>query len=338
MSEEDSASWRKLQAAIGTTSAVRVGFPEEGEQPLIALPGEIRAASPMDPEGIGPRLIMVLETDTDDDPWINACLIGQATEVASDKDVRLRPEETSLPFPILLQTDVVGPLFMVQLGPALGRASASLLDDLKSAVYGDWRPGLGAHRGTPIIRRDEARWKIKESEIATMHGLSHSCMEHLMEADAGQGVAEVVLDPALLGTDAAFPGFRTLLKAVSVADEQQLRLDVPAEGLVDAGGLPAWTASLSPDEVRALDPVWHGLLRRGEPSEPGLQWKSAPRSPIGDILAGHIAQRASSGRRAFRVLTSSSQWSAATSGGVLMLEVEGVGRIQVKPEPVEEAA
>src|SRR5256885_15496886 len=123
-----------LQQALSGAYAAPVGFPEEGEWPVDALPGDIRAALPMDGSDVPARLVLILESYSDGDSWVNVCLIGDAPECAGDKDIRLDPAETSTAFPLLVQTDVVGPLFMVQLGPRVGRVEAPLLASLKGAV------------------------------------------------------------------------------------------------------------------------------------------------------------------------------------------------------------
>jgi hypothetical protein len=338
MSDEQVPAW--LQAAVTRIPTRQIEFPENADWPLEARPGEIRAARSMDAESAGTRLMLVLETYTEADPWINACLIAEAVEVATDKDLRLEPSDTDLPFPVLVESDVVGPLFMVQLGPLLGQIDASLLDDLKAAVYGEWISTLGDRRGMPIIARDDARWRLKEDEIAAMHALAHACMEHLMMADGKQGTTDVVLDPGFLSSEPVSP-VPTLLNLLVVVDKEQIRLDVPTEGLARTGELPEWTASLSPDEARALEPVWQGCLRAERQTERGerdTHWSAGWSASSDETLTRHLARRATGGTRAFRVLTSRSHWPGSTSGGVVALEIEGMGRIQVKPELVEAEA
>jgi hypothetical protein len=295
----------------------------------------------MDAESPGARLVLVLETYTEADPWINACLIAEAVEAAGDKDIRLDPADTDLSFPLLVESDVVGPLFMVQLGPRLGHIGASLLNEVKAAVLGEWASGLEPRRGVPIVARDDARWHLKENEIAVLHTLANACMEHLMAADDTQSSPDVILDPALLGSEPRVSPVPTLLKFLDLVDEEKLKLDVPAEELVRSGGLPEWTENLSPDEVRALEPVWQGCLRLqplADCSERDVRWSGGWRQPIDETLVRHLTQRACGGTRAFRVLTSSSQWPEATRDGVVALEIERIGKIQVKPEPVGEEA
>lgn len=339
MSVERSPSW--LQAALGRTFAP-VGFPEEGEWPLKAVPGEIRAARPMDEEKVTARLVAILEAYTDGDPWVNACLIGDAPEAAGDKDVRLDSEDTDLPFPALVQTDVVGPLFMVQLGPRVGQLAPALLDDLRTAVYGNWASGILKRRGTPITGKQDARWRLKQEEVGDMHALAYACMDHLMKAEVKDTAGDLVLDPAFFGPDAAEPPLAAMLRVVSMAEEEGLQLDVPTEGSGDLSRLRAWAASLGPDQVRAMQTLWQGCLKSDEPAgvyeASQLNWRFDWRSSGAPALARHLAGHASRGRRAFRVLTYHKYWPESTHGGVIALDVEGVGTIQVKPELVEEAA
>lgn len=331
-----------LEAAISGIRTPRVGFPEQAEWPLTAAAGEIRAARPMDQEHLGARLVVVLETYTDDDPWVNACLVAEAIEVAGDRDIRFDPEESGLSFPVVVESDVVGPLFVVQLGPVLGRIDASLLAAIRSAVHGERAPTLAGRRGTPIKGRLDARWHLKEDEVGTMHALAHACMEHLLRTDVEGGGREAVLDPSLLG-DATIPSVNpVLLKALSFVEREGLQLDVPVDRVVASSPLPEWASKLTPDEVRALNGVWQGCLRTDVPDVDlggrPVQWQPGWAAERADLLTRHLARRAAAGQRAFRILTSRLCWPEASGTTVVALDVEGVGRVQVKPELVEEAA
>jgi hypothetical protein len=161
-----------------------------------------------------------------------------------------------------------------------------------------------------------------------------------MMADGEREALDVILDPALLSSEPPVSPVSTLLKLLAVVDEEQMRLDVPTDGLTRTGGLPEWTASLSPDEARALEPVWQGCLRAEQQTdrgECGAHWSAGWSTPTDETLARHLARRAAGGTRAFRVLTSRSHWPGSTPGGVVALEIEGMGRIQVKLELVEAA-
>ena len=192
----DIPSW--LEAVLADSARPAIALPDQAGWLVRAEPGEIRAALPMDNAGGSARLVLVLESYTDDDPWINACLIGQAVDAAGDKDVRLDPEDTDVSFPVLVETDVVGPLFMVQLGPVLGALDDSLLDELSSAVYGTWDPSLLRRRGLPIMSRAEARWRLKEDEIAAMHSLGSHCLAHHLTRETDVSAVSAIVDPALL--------------------------------------------------------------------------------------------------------------------------------------------
>jgi len=340
MSGEHAPSW--LQAALGRTFVLPVGFAEEGESPLKAIRGEIRVARPMDEEKVSARLIVILEAYTDGDPWVNACLINNALEAAGDKDVRLDAEDTNLSFPTLVETDVVGPLFMIQLGPRIGQLAAPLLDELRAAVYGTWGPNVVNRRGTPIMGKHDARWRLKEQEIGEMHALAYACMDHLIKADVKETAADLVLDPAFIRPDAVEPPLATMLRVVSVAEDEGLNLDIPTEGSHNMSRLRNWAASLMPDEVRALESLWQGCLKSDEPKgvfrEDQLNWRLGWPSPGANSLAQHLAAHASRGGRAFRVATSRKNWPEGTQGGVIGLDVEGIGTVQVKPELLDVAA
>jgi hypothetical protein len=334
-----------LEGVLAGVPRRPVAFPDEAEWLVRAEPGELRTAQPMDPDGGSGRLMLVLEAYTEDDPWVNACLIAPAAEVAGDRDVLLDPVETGLPFRALVETDTVGPLLMVQLGPSLGRVDADTLEDLRAAVYGEWRPSLAAKRGIPIMNRNEARWRVKEEELAAMHALSIHCLAHHLARESEVQPADAILDPALLEPTEVTPAI-WLLKVISVAEKERLAIDTPVEQLREGQQLREWVASLGPDEWRALEPIWQGGLRSGGPKPAddagAVEWASRWPAPGADILARHVAAQARRGRRAFRVLTSASHWGDkaddVSRGVVGSLHIAEVGTVQVKPELIEEAA
>jgi hypothetical protein len=157
---------------------------------------------------------------------------------------------------------------------------------------------------------------------------------------------DAILDPALLEPSEGTTPATKLLKVVSLAEKERLTIDTPAAQLRERERLRDWVASLGPDEWRALEPIWQGSLRAVEPepetADADTDWDSRWPAPHADVLARRIASEARRGRRAFRVLTSADYWGdraqALSLGAVGSLHVVDVGRVQVKPELVEEAA
>lgn len=334
MSPESSVPW--LDSAVARITRGPVGFPEAGEWPLRATAGEIRAARPMDEERVNARLILVVDAHVEDDPWVNACLLSNDVEVASDKDVRVDPDDTGTSFASLVETDIVGPLFMAQLGPRVGQVDPSLLEDIEASVYGEWRATLAGRRGLPISDREEARWRIKEGEVASMHALAHACLEHFLKAGTTRQT-DVVIDPAFFA-EAGQPSMPTILKVLSgIEDQDYGRVAVPTNTEL-ASRISDWSSSLGPDEVRALEAVWQGCLRAEtqwiDSESPQPTWTYPWNSVGSEVLASHLARRALSGQRAVRVLTPREYWDEPPQGAVIGLDVSGVGRVQVKPELV----
>jgi hypothetical protein len=339
MSNAQVPEW--LHQALSSAPAAPVGFPEEGEWPIDALPGDIRAALPMDGGDVPARLVLILESFSDGDSWANVCLIGDAPEASGNRDIRLDPEETSATFPLLVQTDVVGPLFMVQLGPRVGHVEAPLLASLRSAVYGEIPADLAGRYGMPIVGSRDARWQLKDAEVSAMHGLAHDCMQHLLNLDRTEGAVSVVLDPAFITADVQ-PSTRSMLRVVTIAARKGFTLDVPLPSPNETARLEEWMGSLDSDEVRAMEALWQGFLRRPETheaiNEPNPEWADTWQTPGAQSLGRHLAGRAAGGTRAFRVLTQSELWPSPGQKGVFAFHSEQIGRIQVKPEWVTEAA
>ena len=125
-----------------------------------------------------------------------------------------------------------------------------------------------------------------------------------------------------------------------------MTIDTPAESLREGDRLRDWITSLGPDEWRALEPLWQGSLRAAAPQHAAdlhdAEWSSHWPGPGADELARRVAAEARRGRRAFRVLTNAHYWGdraqQVSRGAVGSLDVVDVGRVQVKPELVEEAA
>jgi hypothetical protein len=300
----------------------------------------------MDHDDTSPRLVLVLESYTEEDPWVNACVIANAVEIAGDKDVRLAPDDTGLSFSVLAETDVVGPLFMVQLGPAVGALDDCLLDILNAAVHGNWDSALLSRRGVPIMSRTDARWRLKEDEIAAIHSLSSHCLQHLVEANnLPATTSSATIAPELFEEAADNDPPKTLLRVASFAESEKLELTMPAEELCTGNRLNDWITDLGPDEWRALEPIWHASLRPPEAHDEvvgKVSWTPQWPGRNAESLAQRLATNARRGRRTFRVLTDRAAWKGHAHnllpGGVLALDIDGVGCVQVKPELVDEVA
>lgn len=328
-----------LEAALDPGEGTRVTFPDADSWFAVPQPGEIRAARPMDetPE-VSPRLVVVLDVDVAGDPWVNALLIAETVDVITDRDIRLDPADTGLSFPILVEADIVGPLFVVQLGPALTTLSPSLLEDLRAEVHGDRRANFSGRRGLPLKTNREARWRWKEQELAVMHEMAYPCMELELRQDAGVTLIDPVLTREIGSAEASFGPVELVLRLLAAGPEGYPgAVSMVPEGITSEGGLAAWIADLSPDLARAIEPALTGALSAPTAEElvPAAHWEPAWPSEGTEALSLAIAVRARRGLRAIRVATRRSDWPDVHGGEAVALYIPGIGLVQVKPEVIE---
>ncbi len=352
-----------LRDALGQARArPPMPSPEDSEWPSWPEPGEFRVATPMDRSpGERARMVLLFEVELGDDPWVNAFLVGDTVDVAAAADVRLEPEETGLPFPALVETDVPGPLFLVQLGPPLGRVEPELLDRLMRVASGEADPYLDPRRGLPLFDRRDARWAWKDRELAEMHALAYPCMAAALRSPAG---GSVLVDPEVMSWVERAPGeVEAVRRLVSVLSSAGGRgpgeLEAVFATTSGARSFRQRLQALGPDAWRAIEPaLTKGLghsragmaAARWRPDWPTAGWRALERR-----IAAEAAAR---GARSFRVVTRGQRTpngvqAAAgvvrdhSPGGAGMasprihaLEVEGIGLVQVRAEAIvgEDAA
>jgi hypothetical protein len=155
--------------------------PQAADGPV--APGDIRIARLEQ----GNRLVLVLGAEDG-----HVCLVALASnefERATDQDVLVRNDEAALPYDILIETDVNGPILPDRLGPALGRIDIRLTELLqRAALEGVFDPTLDARRGIPLRNLEAARgrWKVDEGQLLDENLVSPA-----------QGDVPVLVDPAV---------------------------------------------------------------------------------------------------------------------------------------------
>lgn len=122
-------------------------------------PREFRVAKPI---GSG-RARLVLVTDIPEEGVANVMLVADSTDVISTEDALLYRHETGLPFDIVVETDVVGCVYVNQLSPPLGKLTMDIgaILDIRRSRGGIYTPMFLKH------------WK--ENELADMHNISYHC-------------------------------------------------------------------------------------------------------------------------------------------------------------------
>jgi hypothetical protein len=259
---------------------------------------------------------MVLVTRVDQPTrTVGVVLLSPETDLWTDTDILLKGEETGLAFDLLLQTELVGPLFWSQLGHPVGRLDAKLLDELIHAL--EQHPdNLAGRRGLPIRDQADLRWAHKQSEAETLGRLVRSCGTELVDPVAPEIHPDVFAD------------------AVEHADERVCRallgdVDEPLAPLpVDLLPGPPAEASMDRDVENLVVSFQEASLAHEDDGPPDrracaagvVRW-SRPAPPR---LSDLVGMRAAQGRKLVRVRTV----AGAEADGPSAAETED-GRIQV---------
>ena len=134
-------------------------------------------------------------------------LVHAAPELATDRDVVLPSDVSSAPYDAVVQTDLRGAVWILQLGKRFGRLAAPALaavmaaDDITEAGELPMAPAARPaelHTGIPLAGPLDRRWSFKESEGAALRALAADCTEALLDQELDWEVNPGLLQPELL--------------------------------------------------------------------------------------------------------------------------------------------
>src|SRR5262245_43130801 len=112
------------------------------------------------------RLVLVLNAE--DGHVCQVALASNEFDLATDQDVRVAKAEAHLPYDLLIETDVNGPVRSNRLGDRVGQLEGTLSEWIaEAAVEGRFRPELDDRRGLPLhdLHRSRGTWKVAEGEL-----------------------------------------------------------------------------------------------------------------------------------------------------------------------------
>lgn len=335
----------RVREALRGRGFRRLPFPDEETWPAAPEPGQLRVALPMDlpSPDLPPRLVLVFEVELGEDPWVNASLVAEGPEPFTASDVRLEASETGLPFAVVIETDVVGPLFVAQLGPVLGSVEPDVLADLRRELAGDRSPRFAGRRGLPVFAHEDSRWAWKDRELATMHMLSFPCMRRELQpvtrVPETLVLVEAAATAAVMETDEPAERLHRLLRLLSaVGAPSPAAVELVPADVSQARSLVETVAELGSDALRAAEPALAGALRGRTGPAPRARWRPGWPSTGREALERRIVARALEGVRSCRVVTRRGRLARRGSPDVHALEIEGIGIVQVKAEEIEEEA
>jgi hypothetical protein len=157
--------------------------------------GDLRFCRGIPGVAIEPRLVLVLSVDSDHD-FADVLLLHTATEMACDVDVVVPRAVSGTPYDVVVQTDLRGVVWLLQVGSAIGRLDDDVLSTLGTGtneVVGDHRSTV--YRGLRLAGPSDPRWDFKGSEGVELRGLTRDCTEALLDE------GDWIVDPGLLRPD-----------------------------------------------------------------------------------------------------------------------------------------
>lgn len=133
------------------------------------------------------RLCLVLGVDPTDE-FADVVLTHTAPELATSVDGVVPPELSGAPYDIVVQTDLRGAVWTLQLGRRVGWIDEPALNNLTSIVLGRTEDpdssGGGLHAGIPLQGPADRRWSFKEEEGAELRRLTANCTDAVLDGDS----------------------------------------------------------------------------------------------------------------------------------------------------------
>lgn len=161
--------------------------------------GDVRVIEPL-PWLDGPRRLAVVRRVDADRDIAEMMLAHPWPEVATDTDAIIASSDSGLPFPLVVECYVRGPVWLLQVRERSGVLTESLLDTIGSAVI-DRNPAIeGVHTGLPLAGPADARWRFKEQEVVEWRTLTDDCAATLLDDDDAWPLAPNRLQPHSYGT------------------------------------------------------------------------------------------------------------------------------------------
>jgi hypothetical protein len=198
----------------------------------VPKPGEIVLAnSPGDDSELS-RLVAVVDVHPQTYSVV-ALLISNRVEDRTDADFLAEPDETGLPYPVVIQSDIVGALFENQLSHPHGTVPDGLMGAIRRVQIGGSAGDDDGRRGLPLRSRLDPRWRQKESEIDDMQQLAATCTETLL--------APPVIDPGIVEFE--------MRSAEEIEAACAALLEAHQQGM---GVLPGWMAELAQEQLAAV--------------------------------------------------------------------------------------
>lgn len=136
--------------------------------------GDVRIAVPAGSNG-DRRFVLVAVVH--DDLAAAVALVHSTPEMATSADAVLAPSSAGIPFPVIVQTDLVGCVWLSQLGRCVGRIDVEAVQ----AAVSSGQSLEGIATGPPLRSAVERRWRFKADEGRTLRRLTADATAALLD-------------------------------------------------------------------------------------------------------------------------------------------------------------
>ncbi len=177
-SADDERSDTGSSDVVGSMTAMQAG---QRVTPMLAnstlrpvARGDVRVIKPLAWQEGSKRLAVVCRVDPDLET-AEMMLTHPWPELATDTDAVIVSEDSDLPFPMVLECYVRGPVWLLQVCEWVGVLSETQMSAVGDAVVEGDLEAEGASTGLPLVGPADARWDFKAREVAEWRALTEDC-------------------------------------------------------------------------------------------------------------------------------------------------------------------
>jgi hypothetical protein len=244
----------------------------------LVQPRDIRRVHPLSTGEGERRICLVLRVDRDRESA--EVMLGHPNpEMATDRDVVLRPDETGLVYPIVFQTEVRGVVWLTQMSRLVGRVEGQTLERIGSVALGD-SVSPETEVGLALAGAMDHRWAFKVSEGEAMATLASDCTNALIDGQSPWQLDPGIFSPELLSESPDVEALLIdLMRTLSTRTVQFELEDVEILDRLGALSLERWMKTFGHDLGRsfleALQPLINGALATASSPPHSLEGASA---------------------------------------------------------------
>lgn len=154
----------------------RVEYPWSESNPDDVMPGDIVIVGDMDLSKPN-RMVVVLDSDIERRCFLGV-LVTNELSLATANALILKPEETDLPYAIVVSAGLARYLWFVQVDKRLGAITEEVLEAIVETYAGAENEFQKSRRGVPLQYPSwDLRWPDLEMESQVLRALSQDCTE-----------------------------------------------------------------------------------------------------------------------------------------------------------------